>query len=51
MTPMQIDDMTFHDVIRLFSKVRAIQVRDEEIHDILTNPKRVIYRPAGDDWF
>jgi hypothetical protein len=51
MTPIQIDEMTFHDVIRLYSKVRMVQIRDEEIHDILTNPNRVIRRKAGDDWF
>ena len=51
MTPMQVDEMSFHDVIRLYGKVRAVQIREEEIHDILTNPNRVIRRPAGDDWF
>lgn len=51
MTPMQVDDMAFHNVIRLFSKVRMVQIREEEIQDILTNPNRVIRRKAGDDWF
>jgi hypothetical protein len=51
MTPMQVDDMTFHDVIRLYSRIRKVQIRDDEIKDILTNPNRVIRRPAGDDWF
>ena len=51
MSPIQVDEMTFHDVIRLYSKVRAVQIREEEIHDILTNPNRVIRRPAGDSWF
>lgn len=51
MSPPQVDEMTFHDVIKLYSKVRAVQIREEEIHDILTNPNRVIRRKAGDDWF
>ena len=51
MSPLDVDEMTFHNVIRLYSKVRAVQIREEEIHDILTNPNRVIRRKAGDDWF
>lgn len=51
MTPMQVDDMTFHDVIRLYGKVRQYQIREEDIKDILTNPNRKIRRPAGDRWF
>lgn len=51
MTPMQVDEMAFHDVIRLYSKVRTYQIREEEIKDILTNPNRVIRRPAGNNWF
>lgn len=51
MSPPMVDEMTFHDVIRLYAKVRRIQLRDEEIHDILTNPNHVIRRKAGDDWF
>ena len=34
-TPMQVDDMTFHDVIRLYSKVRQYQIREEDIREIL----------------
>lgn len=51
MTPMQVDDMTFNDVIRLYGKVRQYQIREEDIKDILTNPNRKIRRPAGDRWF
>lgn len=51
MHPAMIEDMRFHDVIKLYSKVRRMQIRDEEIQDILTNPHRKIMRPAGDDWF
>lgn len=51
MSPPQVDDMTFHDVIHLYSKVRRLQLREEDIHDILTNPHRKIMVPAGDSWF
>lgn len=51
MSPVQVDEMTFHDVIHLYSKVRRLQLREEEIHDILTNPHRKIKVPAGDSWF
>lgn len=51
MSPVQIDDMTFRDVIRLYSKIRRMQIREEDIKDIIENPNRVIRRPAGDKWF
>ena len=47
MYPPMIDEMTFVDVIGLYSKVRKYQIREEELSD----PNRVIRRPAGDDWF
>lgn len=47
MCPPMIDEMTFVDVINLYSKVRKYQIREEELSD----PNRVIRIPAGDKWF
>lgn len=47
MYPPMIDEMAFVDVIKLYSRVRKIQIREEELKD----PDRVIRRPAGDNWF
>ena len=51
MSPIQVDEMTFHDVIRLYSKIRRLQIREEDVQDILTNPNRKVMVPAGDKWF
>nr|DAU64718.1 MAG TPA: hypothetical protein [Bacteriophage sp.] len=51
MTPYDIEKHTFHDVIRLYSDVRALQLREAKRGDNDSNDNRVIRRPAGDDWF
>lgn len=51
MTPYDIEKRTFHDVIRLYSDVRALQLREAKRGDNDSNDNRVIRRPAGDDWF
>jgi hypothetical protein len=51
MSPIDVDDMTFHDVIRLYSKIRRYQIREEDVKDIMTNPHRKVMVPAGDKWF
>lgn len=47
MHPLMIDDMPFVDVIKLFGKIRKMQIREEEMND----PDRVIRVEAGDKWF
>jgi len=47
LTPYEIDDRTFVEVIDLYADVRALQIREEKLND----PNRVIRRPAGDKWF
>ena len=42
-----IDDNRFCEVIKLYSEVRRMQIREAKAND----PNRVIMRPAGDDWF
>lgn len=46
LTPLNIEDMRFGTVIRLYSDVRSVQLREKELSD----PDRVIRRPAT-SWF
>lgn len=46
LTPYDIEKKTFHDVIRLYSDVRALQIRETK-----EEKAKVIRRPAKDDWF
>lgn len=51
MQPLQVENETFHNVMRLYSKVRALQIRERREAE---NPRKqadVIRRPAGDNWF
>lgn len=50
MTPYDVERKTFHDVMRLYSDLRAMQIRETtKTND--KNDGRVVRRPAGDDWF
>lgn len=42
-----IDETSFYKVLDLFSDTRKMQIREKKLSD----PNRVIRRPAGDDWF
>ena len=47
MTPYDMDERRFCDVMNLFIDVRKLQIREKKARD----PNRVIRRKAGDDWF
>jgi hypothetical protein len=49
LTPFEIEDTSFFEIIDLFAETRAMQIRLKEITD--PNYEQVIRRPAGDDWF
>ena len=49
LSPYEIEETPFVDVIRLYADVRALQIREEKEND--PNVKRVIRKRAGDDWF
>lgn len=49
MTPFQIEDTSYFEVIDLFARTRKMQIRVKELTD--PNRERVIRRKAGDDWF
>jgi hypothetical protein len=51
MTPYDVEKKSFHDVIRLYSDVRAMQIREAKQEDNKNDDNRVIRRPAGDNWF
>jgi hypothetical protein len=47
MTPFDVEEKTFVSVIDLYSEVRKLQIREKKLSD----PNRVIRRPASDSWF
>lgn len=47
MTPYEVDEKPYGNVIELYADVRRMQLREKKQND----PNRVIRRPAGDDWF
>lgn len=47
MDPMEIEERPYVKVINLYSDVRRMQIRQKKMSD----PNRVIRRPAGDNWF
>ena len=51
MTPYDVEKKSFHDVIRLYSDVRAMQIRETKRENDKGNDNKVIRRPAGDSWF
>ena len=50
MTPFELENTSFFEVIDLFIDTKKMQMRIEKIQQ---EPKKekVIRRPAGDDWF
>lgn len=48
LTPFVVECETYHKVITLYADVRRMQIREAK-HT--KNGKRVIRKPAGDDWF
>lgn len=48
LTPFTIECETYHNVIMLYADVRRMQIREAKKEK---GGKRVIRRPAGDDWF
>lgn len=47
LSPYDLERKAFHDVIRIYADVRRLQIRQKKLSD----PNRVIRKPAGDDWF
>lgn len=47
LSPYEIDEKPFFEVIELFGETRQMQIREK----ILSDPNRIIRRKAGDDWF
>lgn len=47
LSPWEIDERSYHTVIRLYSDTRRIQIRDQKLRD----PDEVIRVKAGDNWF
>lgn len=54
LSPYDIDYKPFKDVIALYSDVRIMQLRENKNIKAVekkNDPKAIIRRPAGDDWF
>nr|DAT39399.1 MAG TPA: hypothetical protein [Caudoviricetes sp.] len=54
MSPFDVECETFHDVIRIYSRLRTMQIKEAAREGApLTGAARggVIRRPAGDNWF
>nr|DAS45616.1 MAG TPA: hypothetical protein [Caudoviricetes sp.] len=49
LTPYDVEKKTFHDVIRLYSDVRAMQIRENDGEK--SKKDTIIRRPAGNNWF
>ena len=47
LSPYDIDEKTFNEVIDLFIDTRQVQKHTQELND----PDRVVRRKAGDDWY
>ena len=52
-TPFMIEEKEFVEVINLYSDLRRLQIRENKKtkKDKHGNVKKVIRRPAGDNWF
>ena len=50
MTPYEVDEKPYGNVIELYADVRRMQLREKK-EQKKNDPNRVIRRPAGDDWF
>lgn len=53
LTPFDIDDKPYHDVIVLFGEVRTMQKRIKKYNKkhYTKDGKKIIRRPASDNWF
>lgn len=54
MSPFDVERETFHDIIRIYSKLRIMQIKEEKREGTPTKGTAkdgVIRRPAGDNWF
>ena len=51
LTPYEVDEKPYHEVIELYSEVRTLQMNQEKRNPITDNGTKIIRRKAGDDWF
>lgn len=50
LSPFEVDDMSYSDVIDLYSDIRTMQISDNKKSKKKETGKK-IYVPAGDDWY
>ncbi len=52
LSPFDIDNTAFFDVLDLFARTRKMQIRiQEKIDETREDKVQIIRRPAGDNWF
>ena len=52
LSPFDVDEISFFDVLDLFLKMRKMQIRiQRETEEIRGERDQVIRRPADDSWF
>lgn len=53
LSPFDIDSKSYHDVIVLFGEVRTLQknIEKEQKRNTTKDGRRIIRRPASDNWF
>lgn len=53
MHPFYVEQQTFHNIIKLYSNVRRVQIDSQKDTPAFErkHAQDVIRRPAGDDWF
>lgn len=54
LTPLSIEKEGFYDIIDLYIDLRGLQIREETENNKNTkkvNGKRLVRRPASDNWF
>lgn len=54
LTPLSIEKEGFDDIIDLYIDLRGLQIREETVTEKNTKKvkgKRLVRRPAGDNWF
>ena len=51
LSPFDVEQRKYIEIIDLYADVRRMQMREEKVQKILSDPNRVIRRKADDSWF
>ena len=51
LTPYEVDEKPYHEVITLYSDVRTLQIEAQKRNPGIDNGPKVVRKKAGDNWF